>query len=185
MRRALFKTTGPRRHLPAVWTLLVLVAAVPSSVTTRAQEPQPFYPSVEERSGLLNRFIPIEPWLPPDPHRDTFYDTRFANHPDTHPDHPNIYKNGGGLYGRRWPGYNTATIYPYFYGNSSNTLGPGSKPWPRILKLPQTLLQPFRPVCYYYDQGAYVPLYDLDPLIPGPGPNPYFFPFYLKNPHGG
>jgi hypothetical protein len=51
--------------------------------------------------------------------------------------------------------------------------------------MPQAFLQPFRPIGYYYDQGSYVPLYDLDPIVPGPGPVPYVWPFYLRNPHGG
>jgi hypothetical protein len=156
-----------------------------AGVPARAQIPQPIIPNVEQRSGLISRFVPIEPRLPADKYRDTFYDTRWADRPDTHPNHPNVIKDGG-LFGRFWPGYCTTSIYPFFYGSpGQSTVGPGCKPWHRALKLPQTLLQPFRPVCYYYEQGSYVPVYDLDPLVPGPGPNPYFFPFYLRNPHGG
>jgi hypothetical protein len=161
--------------------LLALGAVVPA----RAQIPQPNYSTVEERSGLLSRFVPMQPWLPHDKYRDTFYETNWRDCPDNTPNHPNRIKDGG-LYGRRWPGYNTASIYPFFFGSpGQSTINQGSKPWHRALRLPQTLLQPFRPVCYYYDQGSYVPMYDLDPLVPGPGANPYFFPFYLKDPHGG
>ena len=180
MRRDSARGPGLRALALAGLALLVVSAAVPA----RAQVPQPSYPAVEQRSGLLSRFVPIQPWLPPDKYRDTFYDTRYDDHPDTHPNHPNTIK-GGGLFGRLWPGYNTASLYPFFYGSPGSTLNAESRPWPRALKLPQTFCQPFRPVCYYYDQGSYVPMYDLDPLVPGPGPNPYLFPFYLKNPHGG
>jgi hypothetical protein len=169
---------------PAI-VLALTVLSPWAAVPARAQVPQPIIPDVEHRSGLVSRFVPIQPWLPEDPRRDTFYDTRYADHPDFHPNHPNHPKDGG-LFGRRWPGYCTASSYPEFYGSpGQNTIGPGCKPWHRALKLPQTLLQPFRPVCYYYEQGSYVPVYDLDPLVPGPGANPYFFPFYLRDPKGG
>jgi hypothetical protein len=148
-------------------------------------EPQPHLPAVEQRSGLIQRFVPIEPTLPPDKLRDTFYDTRWADHPDTHPNHPNkLDLLQGGLYGRFWPVYNTASFYPYFFGSPGNSLGPGSRPWPRLLRGPQSFLRPFRPIGYYYDQGSLVPIYDPDPLVPGPGANPYFFPFYPKLPLG-
>ncbi len=182
-----FDTAGP--PAPANSNTLPLsppsgpVSMVP--MPTGLPVPQPHYPTVDQRSGLIGRFTPIEPRLPHDCRRDTFYDTRWTDCPDNHPNHPNTIK-GGGLYGRRWPGYCTASFTPYFYGSpGESTVGAGCKPWHRMLKLPQTLLQPFRPVCYYYDQGSYVPVYDLDPLVPGPGPNPYFFPFYLACPRGG
>ena len=147
--------------------------------------PQPFYPTVEQRSGLLGRYVPIQPNLPRDPYRDSFYDTRWTDHPDFNPNHPNWFRSGG-LYGRRWPGYCTASFTPYFFGSpGQSTVGPDCKPWPRYVKGLQTLVQPFRPVCYYYEQGTYVPIYDLDPLAPGPGRVPNWFPFYLKDPHGG
>ena len=173
---------GPAPRALAGLSLLVLFTV---AVPARAQVPQPFFPTVEQRSGLVTRFVPIEPWLPHDKYRDTFYDTRWTDHPDTHPTHPNTVCDGG-LYGRRWPGYCTASFAPYFFGSpGQSTVGPNCKPWPRVLKLPQTLLHPFRPVCYYYDQGTYVPIYDLDPAAPGPGRVPNIFPFYLKDPHGG
>jgi hypothetical protein len=169
-------------------TLLVVVgfSGVLVPVPAQAQVPEPYLPNVQERSGLIGRYVRIDPWLPHDKFRDTFYDTRWSDCPDLTPNHPNIYKNGGGLYGRNWPGNCTQSFYPYFFGSpGQSTMGPGCKPWHRLLKLPQTLLHPFRPVGYYYDQGSYVPLYDLDPIPPGPGPVPYWFPFYLKDPHGG
>jgi hypothetical protein len=161
--------------------LLALGAVVPAE----AQVAEPNYPTIDERSGLLSRFVPMQPWLPHDKFRDTFYDTNWRDCPDLTPNHPNRIKDSG-LYGRRWPAYNSASIFPFFYGSpGQSTINEGSRPWHRALKLPQTLLHPFRPICYYYDQGSYVPIYDLAPLVPGPGANPYFFPFYLKDPHGG
>jgi hypothetical protein len=172
---------------PGPWALLglALLAVIAPVSPARAQVPQPFYPTVEQRSGLVGRFIPIEPHLPPDQYRDKFYDTRWTDHRDLNINHPNWFRSGG-LYGRRWPSYCTASFAPYFFGSpGESTVGPGCKPWPRYLKGPQTLVHPFRPVCYYYDQGSYVPIYDLDPLAPGPGRVPNLFPFYLKDPHGG
>ena len=102
--------------------------------------------------------------------------------PILHPNHPNWFRSGG-LYGRRWPGYCTASFSPYFFGSpGQSTVGPDCKPWPRILKGPQTLVHPFRPVCYYYDQGTYVPVYDLDPLAPGPGPRSELVPLLPEGP---
>ena len=174
-------STGLVRRTLAGLALVVVLAVVPA----RAQVPEPYFPRVEQRSGLMSRFTDIEPWLPPDPRRDTFYDTRFDDGPDSHPNHPNLIK-GGGLYGRHWPGYCTQSRYPNFFGSpGQSTIGPGCKPWHRVFRLPQAFLQPFRPIDYYYDQGSYVPIYDLDPIVPGPGPVPYWFPFYFKNPHGG
>jgi len=180
MRRKSATGLGPRALTGLA--LLVLFAPV---VPAQAQVPQPFYPTVEQRSGLVGRYIPIQPNLPRDPYRDSFYDTRWTDHPDFNPNHPNWFRSGG-LYGRRWPGYCTASFSPYFFGSpGQSTVGPDCKPWPRSLKGLQTLVHPFRPVCYYYEQGSYVPIYDLDPLAPGPGRVPNWFPFYLKDPHGG
>jgi hypothetical protein len=181
---------GPgRRAVAGVFLLLLATSAAPARV--RAQVPEPFFPTVEQRSGLLDRFVPIEPWLPHDKFRDTFYDTRWGDRPDSHPNHPNTILavpriKDSGMYGRRWPGYCTESYNPYFFGSAGqSTMGPGCKPWPRHLKLVQTFLAPLRPVCYYYEQGSYVPIYDLDPVVPGPGRVPSWFPFYLKDPHGG
>src|SRR5258708_5659014 len=77
--------TGP--GLPAFVALALLAGG--TAVPARAEGPlapgipKPFYPSVEERSGMLSRFVPIQPWLPHDKLRDTFYDTRWDDCPDT------------------------------------------------------------------------------------------------------
>src|SRR3954462_9401684 len=48
----------------------VLSAAALCTSPVFGQLPQPLIPDIHERSGLLDRFIPIEPHLPPDKDRD-------------------------------------------------------------------------------------------------------------------
>ncbi len=139
--------------------------------------PQPLIPNINRRSGLLQRWTPIDPHLPPDPRRDQWYDTRWGDPPNLRP-HPNSYFNGG-LYGLKWKDADTVSYAPYFYGTpGQNTMRPESQPRHNIFRLPRNLLHPFRPVGMYYDQGSYVPVYDLDPLVPGPGAWPW--PFFQK-----
>jgi hypothetical protein len=159
--------------LGAAWVL----AAVPAF----GQIPQPKVPEIEKRSGLLTRIVPIQPHLPPDPRRDSFYDTRFGDHADTW--HTNSIK-GGGLYGKFWRARCTASVYPFFYGSpGKGSIGPECRPWHRSLRYVQGFVDPFRPVGMYYDQGSYVPIHDLDPIVPGPGPYP--IPWYYRGPGGG
>ena len=40
-------------------------------------------------------------------------------------------------------------------------------------RLVRNVFHPFKPVGTYYAGGCYVPIYDLDPLVPGVGPYPY------------
>jgi hypothetical protein len=121
---------------------------------------------------LITRFIPIEPHLPPDPKRDEWYDTRFGDPPNLRK-HKNWYTNGG-LYGLRWPATCTESIYPYFYGApGASTLTEDCRPGHRLARLPRTIFHPFKPIGMYYDQGSYVPIYDLDPVVPGPGAFPW------------
>ena len=139
--------------------------------------PQPLIPDLQRRSGLVSRFIPITPNLPPDGRRDQWYDTRWGDPPNIRK-HKNLYFNGG-LYGLRWKAECTASIAPYFYGApGQSTLGPDCIPSHRIGRLARNLVHPFKPVGMYYDQGAYVPLYDLDPFVPGPGAWPW--PFFRR-----
>ncbi len=144
--------------------------------------PEPTIPNIEERSGLLTRFQPRMPNLPPDPDRDEFFDSRYGDPPNVRLI-PNAIKNGG-LYGMRWRGNCTAAYYPFFFGSpGGNTITPDCKPAPRTLRYLHGFLHPFKPVGFYYDQGVHVPLYDLDPVVPGPGPFP--FPWYWRGPKGG
>jgi hypothetical protein len=156
-------------------------AALLGAATARAQVPLPRVPDIHQRSGLLSRFVPIEPHLPPDDDRDNFYGTRWGDHPPG--DRINSRKDGG-LYGRTYKSRCTSCYYPYFHGSpGQNATNPDCEPCPRGLRLVTNLVHPFRPVCHYYAGGCYVPIYDLDPLVPGPGPFPW--PHFFKRPTGG
>jgi len=158
----------------------VLWAAL-SSAPAWAQEPRAFIPELSERSGLLMRFASSPEVLSPDPRRDSFYNTRFANNGQVK--HPNWVLTQG-LYGLGWKAPATQSVYPYFYGIAGEgTIDSSSRPWWRPSRFLQGLVHPFRPVGMYYAQGSYVPIYDLDPIAPGPGPYP--FPFYFNWVHGG
>jgi hypothetical protein len=145
------------------------------------QPPQPFVPETTERSGLLMRFAGTPEPLPPDPHRDFFYNTRYADSGTV--SHPNWFKTQG-LYGLGMKTPDTKSVYPFFYGMpGQSTIDESSRPWWRPARFFQGLAHPWRPVGMYYSFGSYVPIYDLDPIAPGPGPYP--FPFYFNWLHGG
>ncbi|MBV8314734.1 MAG: hypothetical protein JOZ53_07340 [Planctomycetaceae bacterium] len=185
MRRALLassKEVAMRRGLPrpgwSAWPVLgalgvaVFLAARPAA----GQIPEPRISDLTERSGLYTHFTSIEPNLPPDRRRDIFYDTRWDDNPRIK--HQNWIK-GGGLYGLPWKADCTQSVYPYFYGApGQSTIDPGCRRWWRPLRYIQAFARPFRPVGMYYDQGSYVPLIDLDPIVPGPGPYP--IPWYYR-----
>lgn len=139
--------------------------------------PVPTIPEIQRRSGLVRRFVPIEPNLPHDPRRDDWYDTRYGDAPNLRK-HPNFYPNGG-LYGLPWKAEYTQSYDPYFYGSPGRgTINEEGLPKHNIWRLPRMLFHPFKPVGMYYDQGSYVPVYDLDPLVPGPGAWPW--PFFRR-----
>ena len=168
-----------RRGRSGVGVLATLLAF--SAVPALGQVPQPEEPNINQRSGLIRRFVPIIPHLPPDPRRDNWYDTRVGDRPA--PQHLNTIK-GQGLYGRFWPVACSARVYPFFYGSpGASTLSPDCKPDHPCLRVFRNFLHPFKPVGMYYDQGSYVPIYDLDPIVPGPGPYPV--PWYFTGPRGG
>jgi hypothetical protein len=158
--------------------LWLALAATPA----RAQAPpKPFIPDITERSGLLMRFASSPTLLPPDPSRDSFYNTRYADNGRVK--HPNWVWTQG-LYGLGMKTPDTQSVYPYFYGvPGQSTIDSSSRPWFRPARFFQGLAHPFRPVGSYYAMGSYVPIYDLDPIAPGPGPYP--FPFYFNWLHGG
>jgi hypothetical protein len=92
----------------------------------------------------------------------------------------------GGLYGGRLnPGCVTCRS-PYFYG----VAGKGTAECPDCLpayrhpltRTAASLFHPWKPVGHYYQEGCMVPIYDLDPIAPGPGPD--LWPFYI-NGRGG
>ena len=176
-------TAAPETLRPrAGWAAAVVVLAALAPAAARGQQlgvPQPLIPETTQRDGLITRFTPIEPNLPPDRKRDQWYDTRWGDPPNLRR-HPNFYSNGG-LYGLPWKVKDTRSYYPYFFGApGQNTITEDSRPLGRYpaARVVSALVHPFKPVGYYYDQGSYVPLYDLDPLVPGPGPA--FFPFFRR-----
>ncbi len=140
-------------------------------------------PLVPPPDGPSFRYIPILPHLPPDPKRDQFFDTRWADKPPS-TTHVNNFRNGG-LYGRRFrhdcttcvPAYRTLGV------PGGNATGPGCEPGPKGSRLLGNFLHPFQPVGSYYAGGCYVPIYDLDPVVSGPGPFPW--PHFWKRPTGG
>jgi hypothetical protein len=138
----------------------------------RAQIPEPTVPELNKRSGLLTRFVPIDPHLPADRKRDQWYHTRWGDPPNER-EHPNWYFNGG-LYGLPWRADCTVSYYPFFFGSpGQSTMTPDCKPPHSVTRLISTYAHPFKPVGYYYDQGSLSPVYDLDPVVPGPGPWPW------------
>jgi hypothetical protein len=146
-----------------------------------AQPPMPQVPDTSQRSGLVMRFAGTPEFLPPDPRRDNFYWTRYA---DRGPhSHINWFRSQG-FYGLGWKTPHTQSVYPYWYGSpGQNTVDESSRPWPGPLRFFQGLAHPWRPVGMYYQMGSYVPIFDLDPIAPGPGPYP--FPFFFNWDHGG
>lgn len=163
-----------RRIVIAIVALVVL-----GSERARAQEPAPVIRDLNQRSGLITRHIPITPNLPPDPDRDRWSVTRWGDDDESH-DHPNSIKNGG-LYGRKWKTGCTACYSPNFAGSAGqSTITHTCKTHFRLVT---NFVHPFRPVCNYYAGGCYVPVYDLDPFVPGPGPFP--FRSFFKRPTGG
>ena len=167
----------PRGRRLALGAALGLFLTLAAADAAKAQLPQPRIPDIQKRSGLLSRFVPIEPGLPPDHRRDQWYDTRWGDAPNLRT-HPNFYHNGG-MYGLRWKVKDSASVYPYFYGSpGQSTITADSRPVGVFWKPLSALVKPFKNVGMYYDQGSYVPVYDLDPVVPGPGP--MIWPFYPK-----
>lgn len=169
------------RHASVRGGLAALGLSLALAGSARAQAPIPQLPEISQRSGLVQRFAGTPEFLPPDPRRDYFYRTRYA---DSGPvSHVNWFRSQG-LYGLGWKTPCTQSVYPFWYGSpGQNTVDASCKPWPRPLRFFQGLAHPWRPVGMYYQMGSYVPIYDLDPIAPGPGPYPY--PFYFNWDHGG
>ena len=172
-------STGSRLRL--TFPMLGLVVLGVTHVA-QAQIPQPHIANVNERSGLLRRYQPPRTNLPQDPHRDNFYGTRFGDY--ARRDETNNLLDGG-LFGMRLPARDTASVYPFFYGSPGrSTITPESKPWrPSYLRGVQQLVNHRKPVGMYYHLGSYVPIYDLDALAPGPGPD--YWPFFFQGSRGG
>jgi hypothetical protein len=165
-------------------TLAGIIALGLGSMLTssaKAQPPEPQVGDITQRSGLLQRFSATPTYLPPDPRRDYFYNTRYGDKGAL--SHINWFRSQG-LYGLGWKTPDSESIYPYWYGSpGQSTIDSSSHAWPRPLKFIQGLVHPWKPVGMYYQMGSYVPIYDLDPIAPGPGPWP--FGMYFNFDHGG
>ena len=168
---------GVLRKSSRFWLGAALVLAAAPAF---GQLPEPHIPDTMQRSGLMTRFIPVDPKLPHDCRRDTFYGTRYGDPPNLRPCANGI-KNGG-LYGLRWESKCTQTIFPFFFGSPGGAVTPNCYRGPKVLRYAQAVTHPFKPVGMYYDQGCYVPMYDLDPFVPGPGSYPW--PIYYRGPGG-
>ena len=164
-----------RRTFGGLIALTALIAASPSAW---AQSPRPILPTEEMRSGLLSRWTVPQTGLPVDPDRDIFYGARWG---DQLPTHPNLYCTSG-LYGQRLRSNCVATYPPYFWGSASGSTA-GQCCEPVHNRLIGNFVHPWRPVGGYYAGGAAVPIYDLDPIAPGPGRFPY--PWLYKRQHQG
>ena len=146
------------------------------SVVPRAVEPPlPILPDRSQRSGLITRSVPITPHLPPDPDRDLYYNTRWNPRRATSstPKYPNNWFTSG-LYGLRLKQDCTACYSPYFQGSpGQSTLPPNTGNGRMRFRMVNNFLHPFQPISYYYAGGCYVPVYQLDPTIPGVNGFPY------------
>jgi len=151
----------------------------PTEVQPQPRRTGPRIPDVRKRSGLFTRQTPIEPKLPVDSKRDIYLGTRWEpRHRWRQGRWINSFLDGG-LYGRKLTTKCTACLQPFFKGApGNNTLCPDCEPPNRYHRWFSNFVQPFRPVDEYYAGGCYVPVYDLDPFVPGPGPFPWsYFPF--------
>ena len=175
----------PRLARLAGLAALILSAGLADAVVHAQDDaPPPLVPDINQRSGLLMRFADVPGRVPPDKYRDNFYSTRYADHGAVNQAHLRINPKTQGLYGLGWKGSDTESVYPFFYGNpGSSTITEYSKPWPRPLRVFQSMTHPYKPVGMYYANGSYVPIYDVDSVVPGPGPYP--FPFYFNWHKGG
>ena len=166
----------------AVLGLGVLTASVLAGSSSHAQTTfGANVPDMQQRSGLIGRFAPVNTNLPRDPDRDEFNDTRYG---PWDPKHPNR-AGTGGIYGQRWKADCTKSIAPYFPGVPGQSsihcnCAPTRHPAGRLIS---NYLHPWKPVGMYYESGSYVPVYDLDPNVIGPGPFP--FGHYFNGPRGG
>jgi hypothetical protein len=137
-------------------------------------------PDVNQRSGVITRMAPITPHLPTDPDRDRYYNTYwqdFAKRP---------WRNSpctGGFYGMPMKD-NCAQCNCNFYGSPGpNGTADVCRPYPKWTRGITNMIFPYHPIGYYYAGGCSVPIYDLDPLVPGPGPFP--LPFFKVRHNGG
>lgn len=173
------------RTLDARWAVASALALLLAGSTAKAQAPQPLIDSAEERSGLFTRHKPnMLPRLPVDEDRDVFYGTQWQ---DRNPKRGHIIPRdswlNGGMYGDKLPSDCTQCRSPFFLGSAGkSTEGPDCEPRGKYHRFFGNIFHPFKPVGSYYAGGCYVPIYDLDPIVPGPGPFPWN---HFLSPHTG
>jgi len=152
----------------------VIDEKTPSGLVTRSVPPAlPIIPDQNQRSGLVTRSVPIVSHLPMDKDRDQFYDTRWNDKWVTSPT-PRWPNNPltSGLYGLRLPNDCTSCYSPYFQGSpGKSTNGPNCGRMK--FRLINGFVHPFQPICHYYAGGCYVPVYNLDPTVPGVNAFPF------------
>ena len=172
------------------WRTLIPLGVIASltlvSSLAQAQADGPLVPDLRERSGLFTRIVPIEPRLPVDQKRDAFYNSKWMpRHKLSWGKWPNSWKDGG-LYGRVLPAGCTTCRSPYFQGlPGPQAVDPACEPLGHGERVFGNILKPFKPVDVYYAGGCYVPVYDLDPLVPGPGWFPWWVPDFSNKHIGG
>ncbi|MEW4569575.1 hypothetical protein AB1L88_17050 [Tautonia sp. JC769] len=166
--------------------LAVLAAFSLLTSLAHAQADGPAVPDVRERSGLFTRIVPIEPNLPVDRKRDTFFNSKWMpRNPAFWGRGPNSWKDGG-LYGRVLPAGCTSCRTPYFRGvPGDQTVDATCEPFNHVERVFGNFIKPFKPVDVYYSGGCYVPVYDLDPMVPGPGWFPWWVPDFANKHIGG
>ena len=149
------------------------------SAPARAQSTDVYVPETNQRSGAVTRYVPRVRDLPPDPYRENYYDTAW-NRRQTF-----IFPNNmlhGGIYGVPWRADCTLCNATNFRGlPGPGTVGPHCSYTHPVARIWSNFVHPFKPACAYYDGGCYSPVYDLDPLVTGPGPFPW--PFLFKDMH--
>jgi hypothetical protein len=166
-----------------------LAVAIFTMLGARAagQEPRALVEPAERRSGLFTRHQPmIAPRLPVDEDRDVSYGTHWQDRKQVHGFlHPNNSWLDGGMYGRKLRADCVQSHYPFFLGAPGRSTidceecAPPNKYWRYV----RNAVHPMRPVGSYYSGGSYVPIYDLDYFVPGPGPFPWNH--YIKQHIGG
>jgi hypothetical protein len=174
------------RGIAPIWAFGLLIVGL-AGAPCRGQEPAPRVYDPQQRSGLLSRYAPVLPKLPPDDDRDAFQGTRFADEQDdaTCLVHPyNSWRNGG-MYGYPLCPNCTAAVTPFFRGSPgrSTITDECRSHHPALRRWVGNAINPWKPVGMYYDRGVYTPIYDFDWFVPGPGPFPWSH--FFKRPTGG
>jgi hypothetical protein len=173
-----------RRSARPIQALALALAGL-AAFAPRAQAQRPAPPVVPDlpyeyqRSGLMSRWAPPRTVLPHDKDRDHFYyGKKWQDFPTTKPNFP----LSSGLYGLSYTDACTKSYAPYFFGYPG---GDNSAPCcePVRFRLLGNFVHPWRPVGGYYSGGSAVPIYDLDPIAPGPGLFPWTF--IAKRQHQG